>query len=224
MANKSKYQNFVMETINRDQLKNAEYNPRVIDDKAKKKLKKMLKNKGLLAPITWNKRTGNIVSGHQRIAILDSLEKNQDYALDVAVIDVGEKEEAAINVQMNNPEMQGDWDLDKLADMKLDLDIDFEDMGFDDDDIDLMFGGDDRFSELYETPEVEDQKNKLQDVKDARQASKERLEERNNANFYAVIVFKDEKERNDFFKKINVPAFEEYLSVEQLERLKNSDD
>lgn len=223
MANKSKYQKFIVETINRSQLKNADYNPRIIDEDNKKKLKKMLKKEGLVSPITWNKRTGNIVSGHQRINILDSLERTQDYNLDVAVIDVDEREEKALNVQMNNPEMQGDWDLNKLADLNLNMGVDFDDMGFDQTDVDFMFGGDERFSELYDTPEVEAEKNKLEEVKEAREESKEKLKDKNNINFYDMIVFKDEKERKEFHKLISVPEYEDKLSFNQLKRLKGAD-
>ena len=72
MAN-SKYQNFTFATINRADIKNAEYNPRVMDKEAKKRLKKNLQENGLVSAITWNKRTGNIVGGHQRIEQLDAL-------------------------------------------------------------------------------------------------------------------------------------------------------
>ena len=84
---------FKVEEISRTQLNNAVYNPRFINDKEKSKLKNALKKHGLVAPITWNKKTGNIVGGHQRINIMDSLMKSKDYKLSVAVIDVPENKE-----------------------------------------------------------------------------------------------------------------------------------
>ena len=78
MEEVSKYQKFETATINRGQIKNAEYNPRRISDSAKKKLKDNIKRVGLLDTIVVNKNTMNIVSGHQRISILDSLERKKE--------------------------------------------------------------------------------------------------------------------------------------------------
>ena len=85
----------------------------------KKRLKDGLQKHGLVSTLTWNERTGNLVGDHQILEQLDSLERNKNYSLDVCVIDVDEKEEAILNVHLNNPSMQGDWDLDKLAEMNL---------------------------------------------------------------------------------------------------------
>lgn len=218
---KSKYQKYIVETIDRSEIKNADYNPRFIDDENKKKLKKALRTHGLIEPIVWNRRTGNLVGGHQRLGALDSLEKNQEYALDVSVIDVDERDEAILNVQLNNPSMQGEWDLDKLSDMASDFDIDFGEMGFSALDVDFMFDGDERFSEMFETEEAEATKNTLGEIKEARANMNERMADRGNINFYCVLVFADESEKKDFYKKISTPVYEEYISAELLSRLNN---
>ena len=218
MAN-SKYQKFTIETISRSDIKNADYNPRVMDKEAKKRLKEGLKKHGLVSTLTWNRRTGNLVGGHQRLEQIDALEKNKDYSLDVCVIDVDEAEEAVLNVQLNNPSMQGDWDIDKLAMMTEEFGLSFDDMGFSKLDVDFLFDGDDRFSEMFETPETEQVKKGLEEVKAARQASKERMAEKNSINFYSVIVFEDEKQKADFYRKINTPLSEEYITIDKLLRL-----
>jgi len=218
MAN-SKYQKFTVETINRADIKNAEYNPRVMDKEAKKRLKEGLQKHGLVSTLTWNRRTGNLVGGHQRLEQLDALEKNKDYSLDVCVIDVDEAEEAVLNVQLNNPSMQGDWDLEKLAMISEDFGVGFDEMGFSKLDVDFMFDGDDRFSDMFETPEAEEVKQGLEEVKAARQAGKERMQEKNNINFYSVIVFEDEAAKAEFYRKISVPLSEEYLTADKVLRL-----
>lgn len=222
----SKYQKFKIETISRSDIKNADYNPRIMDKEAKKRLKAGLKKHGLVSTLTWNKRTGNLVGGHQRLEQLDALERNKDYTLDVCVIDVDEQEEAILNVQLNNPSMQGDWDLDALADMTEQFDIDFDDMGFTKLDVDFMYDGDEKFTQLFETPEaqevkqgLEEVKQGLEEVKAARQAGKERMQDKNNINFYSIIVFEDEKQRTDFYKKISTPPSEEYLTVDKIMRI-----
>lgn len=220
---RSKFQKGEMKTLKRSELIGAEYNPRIIDKEAKKRLKKGLQEHGLVSPITWNKRTNHIVSGHQRISQLDALEKNQDYTLDVWVIDVDEKEEAKLNVILNNQSLMGDWDLDKLANITDQFDINFGDMGFSKLDIDFMFDSDDRFTDMFENPETEETKKRLAEVKEARATGKEQLEERNNINFYSVIVFEDEEQKKRFYKEISAPIFEEYITVNKIYRLKEKE-
>lgn len=219
MGNKSKYQKYIVETINRADIKNADYNPRLIDDENKKALKKALKKHGLVEAIVWNRRTGNLVGGHQRLQALDTLEKNQDYSLDVCVVDVDQREEAVLNVQLNNPSLQGDWDLNRLEEMVTDFDISFDDMGFSEDDIDFMFDGDDKYTEMFETEETEATKNAISDVKEARQEMRDKYADKNNIEFYAVLVFKDKEEKKEFYKKISLPIYEEYLTTDILKRL-----
>ncbi len=215
----SHYQNFETETIQRSQIKNAEYNPRIMDKEAKKRLRKSIQSSGLVSALTWNRRTGNLVGGHQRLEQLDALEKSDKYELTVCVIDVDEREEAKLNVQLNNPDSQGDWDLERLAIMTDEFDLSLEDMGFSKDSAQFLFDGDDRFTELFDTPEADAEKGKLKDIKNARKDMNERLEAKNNADFYAVVVFADEQERTEFFRRVHIPPSEIYITAEQVYRL-----
>lgn len=181
-SEKSKHQRFTVETIQRSQIKNADYNPRIMDKEAKKRLKKNLQENGLVSAITWNRRTGNIVGGHQRIEQLDALEKNKDYALDVCVVDVDERQEAKLNVILNNPSQQGEYDLEGLAMLTEAFDLNFEEMGFTQLDVDFMYDGDERFTEMFHTPEAEEVKQGLEAVKQARAAGKERYGKLNGTN------------------------------------------
>lgn len=217
---KSKFQAYETETINRQDIKNAPYNPRIMDKSAKKRLKENIAKHGLVSALTWNKRTGNLVGGHQRLEQLDALESVKDYELTVCVVDVDEREEAVLNVQLNNPSMQGEWDFDKLAMMTEDFDLDLsEDMGFTQSDIDFMFEGDDRFSELFETKEGENMRGALDAVKEARKQGVENLKDRNNIDWFTVIVFESEADRTEFMKEINIPKYEKYVTEEQVRRL-----
>lgn len=168
-------------TIPRNKIKKADYNPRIIDDDNLKRLTKDIREHGLVTPLVWNKRTGILVSGHQRLAAMDKIHRKDDYPVPVAVIDVDEKEEKQINVQMNNPSLQGSWDLDALSNLR-DDGISFEDMGFNKADIDFMYDGDVSFDESLaddddgneesatskrDTPfdeDVEDEKDKLAEM------------------------------------------------------------
>ena len=215
----SKFQKFDTETIKRSDIKNADYNPRIMGKESKRMLRRSLSESGLVSALTWNKRTGNLVGGHQRLEQLDALEKSRDYELTVCVVDVDEREEAKLNVQLNNPSMQGDWDLDKLANITEDFDLSFDQLGFSNSEIELMFGGDDRFTELFDTPEAEGEKEKLREIKEARKTMNERLEQKNNADFYITVVFSDSSERDSFMRDIHVPVTEQYITGEQARRL-----
>ena len=100
------------------------------------------------------------------------------------------------------------------------FDLDFaEDLGFSETDIDFMFEGDERFSELFDTQEKEDMRGDLEAVKEARKESAERLKERNSIDWFTVIVFENEKDRDAFMKEISIPKHEKYITEDQVRRI-----
>ena len=220
---KSKYENFEFRTISRSQIKNAEYNPRFMGEKEKKRLRAAIKENGLVSALTWNQRTGNLVGGHQRLSQLDALEKNSNYDLTVCVIDVDERQEAKLNVQLNNPSMQGEWDIDKLFEMTETFDLSMDDMGFSATDAAYLFDGDEKFVDLFETPEATTEKNKLQQIKDGRKEAAKNYKNDQRADFMLMVVFKDADERAAFMRRIHVPNYERYVTVDQVERLAAQD-
>lgn len=106
----SSVQKFATRNIARVLIKNAPYNPRTITAEGKKKLKASLAEFGSVMPPVWNERTGNLVGGHQRVAQIDDIEGNTDYSLTVAVVDLPEDREKALNVILNSPEVGGQFD------------------------------------------------------------------------------------------------------------------
>lgn len=97
---------------------------------------------GLLGGIVWNKRSGNLVSGHQRVAIMDSVNRynpetgKNDYEFRVEVVDLDDKTEKEQNLFMNNRNAQGQYDDDLLR--KMLAEIDYENAGFNDMDMQLL--------------------------------------------------------------------------------------
>lgn len=138
----NKLEQFTLGIVHRSEIKNADYNPRKITEEAKKKLKRFLKRKGLLGPLIWNRLTGNLVSGHQRLEQMDAIMGTDDYELTVAVVEFdNEKDEIAANIFLNNPSAQGEWDYEILTEIGELADFDFEkDFGFSKDDVDLIWG------------------------------------------------------------------------------------
>lgn len=144
-SRKSQYQKFQKMTLHRSELKEAPYNPRKISKPNEKRLRKGIEQHGFVGGIIWNKRTGHVVSGHQRLAQLDALEGTDDYTLDVDVIDVTDPEEREINVILNNAAVQGEFDEDKLGvviDFLKEHNRSVERTGFSMADIQLMLGDD----------------------------------------------------------------------------------
>lgn len=203
MPSLSQFQKYTIGRVSRTELKNAPYNPREIDEKAKKRLKKVLMKIGLVEPIVWNKRTKNIVGGHQRISILDSLEGSGDYSLEVAVVDLSEKEEMEANIALNNADTMGFFDLSKLQSMFKSHHLDIESTGFD------MAGAMQLFGENpLEAPGVDFDK-MAEELNGLRQMSsrvKELLENANDPNYYAVLVFKNATTRTRFTSRLGLPV------------------
>lgn len=125
--------------LKRSQIHPADYNPRKISNEGKSALKRSIKNFGVLGGIVVNRRTGNtIVSGHQKVYILDILNDypDKDYSLRVEVVDYDEKKEKEANCALNSPNVGGGYDYDKLR--ELIPDIDYKDAGLTEQDLDII--------------------------------------------------------------------------------------
>ena len=209
---KTAHQKFEMAVMRRSEIKEAPYNPRIITEQNRKKLKGKIKQVGLLQPLVVNRRTGNLVSGHQRLAALDSLERGKDYELDISVIDVDEKNEKEMVVFFNNPSAQGEWNLDMLAELHLEQGLDFDDMGFEQYDIDMLFDGDARFSRIFPDDEIVEQTGeKLREIKESRRQGKDKMIGRNEADFYFTVVCKSDAEKKELLSACGVPVFEQFV-------------
>ena len=206
------YQSFMTMKIHRSDIHESYYNPRKISDENRKKLKKAIKENGLVMPLVWNKRTGNCVAGHQRLSILDELNKTQDYQIEVAVIDVDEQKEVELNVFLNNQSAMGEWDTDLLIDLKETFpELDFnKNLGFNDFDLDFIgIEKEEKPKKDYKQREDQFEQYKAdfdQFKKDVKQ--KELIEgnsvshpERNDKCL--TIIFNNNIEKHDFMRNIN---------------------
>jgi ParB-like chromosome segregation protein Spo0J len=96
-------------------LRAAKYNPRKDlkpGDPEFEKLRRSIEEFGYVEPVIWNKRTGNIVGGHQRFAVLKHLGHDE---IDCVVVDLDDAREKALNVALNK--ISGAWDMEKLKDL-----------------------------------------------------------------------------------------------------------
>ncbi len=143
-----------------EQINPAAYNPRVDlkpGDTEYEKLKNSIANFGCVEPLVWNKRTGNLVGGHQRLKIL----VEQGFAeVEVSVVDLSLEKEKALNLALNK--ISGDWDDEKLAllldELNKTKDLDVTLTGFDLSEISQIL---DRAEEIKEDNfNIEDELNK----------------------------------------------------------------
>ena len=122
-------------------IKLSPYNPRKDlrpGDPAYEKLKKAIMEFDIVEPLVWNKRSGNLIGGHQRLKILKELGVEN---VEVSVVDLPAPREKALNLALNK--IQGEWDFPKLKDLLEELDtgeFDMEITGFDEDEREELLG------------------------------------------------------------------------------------
>ncbi|TDS14708.1 ParB N-terminal domain-containing protein [Sphingobacterium paludis] len=111
-------------TLKRSQIALADYNPRKLSADARKKLKANIKRVGIMGGIVWNELSGNLVSGHQRVSILDEINHypKSDYDITVEKVTLNDKEEKEQNIFLNSKSVQGEFDADLMADIIGDID------------------------------------------------------------------------------------------------------
>ena len=107
------------------ELNPAAYNPRKDlqpGDDEYEKLSKSIETFGCVEPVVWNRRTGNVVGGHQRLKILAA---NGTQKIECSVVDLPIEQEKALNIALNK--ISGAWDEEKLSQVFEELqNIDFD--------------------------------------------------------------------------------------------------
>ena len=123
----------IIERIPVARLNPAPYNPRVDlrpGDPDYDKLLRSIGEFGLVEPLVWNRRSGHLVGGHQRLKVL--LARGETH-VQVSVVDLPPEREKALNIALNK--IRGDWDPRKLGALLDDLakvpDFDLALSGFD---------------------------------------------------------------------------------------------
>lgn len=136
----------------------ADYNPRIALKKGSfmyKALDGSIDKFGMVVPLIVNKRTGTLISGHQRLNVL--IARGEEY-VDCVVLDIEEDEEKALCIALNK--LGGEWDYGKLSDILDELraaDYDIGVTGFSTAEVDDLLGelqtADEEPEDLPEEPE-----------------------------------------------------------------------
>lgn len=231
----NKYFNSESLELQRSEIHFADYNPRTISDEARKSIKRGIKKYGLIGGLVVNKRTGmRLVSGHQRLSVMDELNKfpENDYTIRVDVIDVDDNQEKELNILLNNPNAQGQWDFDALR--KLIPDIDYKDAGLTEEDLNLI-GVDfmlqteeendlaDSLDELM-APVHEEKAQKKEHMKQVKADVKKAAEEKaKDLDAYVMLSFDTFEAKSAFMQRFGYDQYEKFLKGEvfsdQIERV-----
>lgn len=134
----------LIETLPLSRLKPAPYNPRVTLKPGMpryERLARSLEEFDLVQPLVWNRRSGHVVGGHQRLAILQSKGVTETPCV---VVDLDGDREKVLNVALNNANVGGDWDTDAmlvlLGELSASSDVDATLTGFSDGELrELLF-------------------------------------------------------------------------------------
>ena len=130
----------VIQTLPVGKLIPADYNPRKDlkpGDPEYEKLKRSITEFGYVEPVIWNKTTGHVVGGHQRLKVLIDTGITE---VECVVVEMDTEKEKALNIALNK--INGEWDKDKLALLITDLqgaDFDVSLTGFDAPELDALF-------------------------------------------------------------------------------------
>lgn len=204
------------ERVARRLITNAPYNPRKIGKKEREKLRHNLEKMGLMGGLVWNKRTGHLISGHQRIEIIDAMEGIPDYSLQVTVVDLDERDEKAQNIFLNNPDAQGEFELPKLEELLRQIDGNVE-SGYSQSDQIQIFGRPIAAAtiEAFEKAQLDyDTSKKLMEEIKAKNVDAGADE------FYCVLVFRDGKERNGVLERLGFEPARFFAAREFMEAVK----
>lgn len=221
----SLYQSDTIE-IKRSEITLSNYNPRKISDKARKLLKQNIKSNGLLGGLVWNRTTSNLVSGHQRLTIMDELQDYpaKDYIVRVEVVEMDLKTEMQQNVFMNSKNGQGDFDSRLLANML--PDIDYKLAGLDDADLKIMnldtpgidlgqaAGIQTDFAKMDAPNEAAKAANK-EKVKAAKADIKANIENKVEGEPYVILNFDNFDNKAQFMERFGLDHYEKYIKGEQ---------
>lgn len=226
MKNLNPLEKFEIVKMNRSQIKGAPYNPRKISDKAKLKLKANLKKVGLLEPLVVNKRTGNLVSGHQRLSQLDALLGSPDYQMTIALVDLDLKTEKEQNIFMNNPAVMGEFDADAMVEMF--KEIDFKNTGMELSDL-SAFGVELSINEFESLPLNQQESRMIDDIEttqdllpkktgDAKDSYNGKLADMDAKHLdehpemkYFIVTFPSRADKNAFLESVGFEEDDKYV-------------
>lgn len=210
--------------MSRSAINPAPYNPRSISDYGRKQLARSLSKFGLVETPVWNEQTGNLVSGHQRLSLLDKQFgfPGTDYSLEVSVVNLPLRREKELNVWLNNRAAQGQFDQELFLDfMASEPDLKLEDLGLNAVDLDFDFGGAGAFDAVLEREKKES--DAIQSTVEAIKKRKKQYrgddnaEPEQDADYFVLVAFGSANEKNEWLKAHKFPPASRVIARSEFE-------
>jgi ParB-like chromosome segregation protein Spo0J len=190
MAEKySTIENYTMMDLN--DLKPAHYNPRkklTPEDETFQQIKRSIEEFGMIQPLVFNERTGNIVGGHQRWEVL----KHLGYELvPVSIVELSEDREKVLNLSLNK--ISGEWVEGGLENLIAEINAENEEL------LQITGFSEKETDDLLKQFERKNQGNFLDDLTEMEQAEEyaEESTESDSEDEEGYDVVEDTDERND---------------------------
>ena len=176
-----------------------------------------MKTVGLLGGIVWNERSGNLVSGHQKLGIIDEVNKydpqkpETDYPIRVEVVDLDEAQEKVQNLFMNNREAQGEYDDDMVKAVLSSLDYELVmDTGYSEFSLQILgFGDDDDYMPM--PTETWTQEDTIQDNEELSRLAEETKGSEENTKIDRSVDFYDDTPENQIARHNEVQKIKDRI-------------
>lgn len=123
-------------TVDLTWLNPAGYNPRIMTDEARRRLRRGIEEYGIVDPFIARAEDGLLVGGHQRLVVARAMGLTTGPC--IVVHELSDERAKVLNVLLNNPNAQGQWDMPRLTELLSDLDANGADAtltGFDEEEL-----------------------------------------------------------------------------------------
>lgn len=203
-------------------ISDAEYNPRQITALGRRKLSEGLQRFKLVATLTVNRRRASkgwspaedgrlvMVGGHQRRKDLIKKHRgSQDFEIECTVVELDPAKERELNVLLNNPTPQGQFDLTLLEELFHFPDFDPDHAGVTPMQAEMFFG--DTFADLFDSPEAQKAQKDAAEIAQAMKDRKAEYKAQNDTEImqgdcYVVFYWAHEEDRNALLAKLGIPV------------------
>ena len=184
---------------------------------ARARLKASIRLSGLVLPLLWNQQTGHLVDGVQRLALLDELHNSHsshpshDYDLQVIATDLGRDAELRLALTLNNPSAMSAWHIPGLESAIRELAGDISATAFDHVELQVLCDSDEMAGIFADSKDHHKATAKeLEAIKQRREDAKKKNQEKDQTEFYTVLVFKNNQELEAFYQKAQLDLAQKY--------------
>lgn len=204
-----------MQRLDRKAIKLHPMNPRTIDVHARKRLRESLVRDGLVETLVVNLTTMHLLSGHQRLSLLDEEAGGEDYSLDVAVVRVDEQREREILIRMNSMSLTGMYDFAGLDALIKDaaFPLDKGGLGFDEIDLQTLFP--EQTGGLFDATDDKAEPS-IEQLKEIKKARRQKNKADDSAEYWVAFVGRDAAHVERFLKALQLDTTQRFHDLTRL--------